>query len=184
MIFKFLIFRIIKNGKKTENENLMTFISEKSTQQQKTKQKLDTSQIKSSDNRSNLVIKPEDLMNLIRPLINETLVNEINTLYEFDIKNETTNQINKFYVNLKYNKGSVGSGSYLTENSLAKVDCTIKINENDLNDILLEKLTPFGAYMSQKIQVDGSLYQLLQLKKLLSLASSSESLNELISKRN
>jgi putative sterol carrier protein len=112
-------------------------------------------------------ISPEQLLGLIEPLINESLVNEIKTLYEFNIKNEQNEQIKKFYINLKYDQGSVGYGNYLVENPTAKFDCCIKINEFDLNEILLERLAPFNAYMSGRIEIDGNLSDVLKLKKIL-----------------
>ena len=114
------------------------------------------------------VISPEQLLSLIEPLINEELVNDIKILYEFHIKNEASGEVKKFYVNLKYGKGSVGYGNYLVENNSAKVDCCIKINDNDLTEILLERLSPLNAYMSGRIEIDGNLNDVLKLKKILS----------------
>lgn len=113
------------------------------------------------------IMTPEQLLTLIEPLVNESLVNEIQTLYEFHIKSENEDQIKRFFVNLKYNQGSVGHGNYLIQNSSAKVDCCIKVNEKDLNEILLERLSPLNAYMSGRIEIDGNLNDVLKLKKIL-----------------
>jgi hypothetical protein len=86
---------------------------------------------------------------------------------EFHITSENDDQIKRFFVNLKYNQGSVGHGNYLIQNSSAKVDCCIKVNENDLNEILLERLSPLNAYMSGRIEIDGNLNDVLKLKKIL-----------------
>lgn len=75
-------------------------------------------------------------------------------------------------MNLKYNEGSVGYGNYLIENNSAKIDCIIKINENDLNEMLVERLSPLNAYMSGRIEIDGNLNDVLKLKKILTTSIS------------
>ena len=164
-------------------QTLMSFMQQPTIHHQQQVENKTGSSVDSIKTEQN--VTPEHLLTLIEPLINESLVNEIQTLYgrnsyfiklkinfyfiflEFHIRNENEAQMKKFFVNLKYNKGSVGYGNYLIENNSAKVDCCIKVNENDLNEILLERLSPLNAYMSGRIEIDGNLNDVLKLKKIL-----------------
>ena len=113
-------------------------------------------------------ISPYHLLKLFEPLVNENVVNEVQTLYEFHIKTKSTNayehdKVEVFHLDLKYApKGMIGYGP-----SMAKADCTIRVNAEDLNDLLTDKLKPFSAYMSGRIEIDGDLQDVFKLKKLI-----------------
>jgi hypothetical protein len=127
------------------------------------------------DHTSVHTVTPDKLIKFIEPLINENSVQKIQTLYEFHIKNTNTDVVDIIFLNLKYNCGSCGLGRF---NALdARVDCTIKLSANDLNEILMERLSPFNAYMYGNIEVDGNLQDVIKLKSIL---SSVPSINKLI----
>lgn len=65
--------------------------------------------------------------------------------------------------------GKIGSGRAPFSE---KTDCIIRINENDLHELLTENLKPFTAYMSGRIEIDGDLQDVMKLKKLISSVSS------------
>jgi erythrocyte band 7 integral membrane protein len=118
---------------------------------------------------------PFKLLTLLKPLLNESLIREIQTVYEFHIKaekhankyEEVQNDI--FYLDLKtLPNGNIGIGPCL----FSKVDCVIKLNDEDLNDLLTDKLKPFTAYMSGRIEIDGDLQDVFKLKKLIKSVTS------------
>lgn len=113
---------------------------------------------------------PYKLLTLLKPLLNESLIKEVQTVYEFHITAEKS--ANKyeaiksdiFYLDLKtLPNGNIGIGPCLS----SKVDCVIKLNDEDLNDLLTDKLKPFTAYMSGRIEIDGDLQDVFKLKKLI-----------------
>lgn len=114
-------------------------------------------------------VSPYKVLKLLEPLINESLVKEIQTVYEFHIKSKSTSQYEHdkceiFHLDLKYApKGKLGTGPYM----FAKVDCIIKLSDQDLNELLTDNLKPFTAYMSGRIEIEGDLQDVFKLKKLI-----------------
>ena len=112
---------------------------------------------------------PFKLLKLLQPLLTEHLIREIQTVYEFHIRTKGANQYEAdkfevFYLDLKsMPAGSMGVGSCLT----AKVDCIIKLSDEDLKELLTDKLKPFTAYMSGRIEIEGDLQDVFKLKKLI-----------------
>jgi putative sterol carrier protein len=121
------------------------------------------------------IFSPHKLLQLITPHLNEHLVKEIQTVYEFHIKmkkkegnNSTGNYAQEesqvFYLDLKnIPKGQTGTGNSI----FSKADCIIKLSEEDLFDLLSDNLKPFTAYMSGRIEIDGDLQDVMKLKKLI-----------------
>ena len=120
-------------------------------------------------------LSPFQLLKLFEPLINEQVVREVQTVYEFHLnikpvdggeQKATLNgtKVEVFHLDLKYSpKGHIGFGPYLA----AKADCIIKMSDEDLNELLTDKLKPFTAYMSGRIEIDGDLQDVFKLKKLI-----------------
>jgi hypothetical protein len=123
----------------------------------------------STDN-SGYLITPEKLIKFFEPLINQTSVQKIQTVYELHVKNRDTDRVDIIFLNLKHGCGSSGFGKF--DSSGMNADCTIKLSVHDLNEILLERLSPFNAYMHGNIEVDGNLQDVIKLKTLLSSAPS------------
>lgn len=114
---------------------------------------------------------PMGILRLVEPLINEKLVLEINTSYEFHIK--IGDDVQVYHLDLKCPpRGSIGRGPSL----FSKCDCVIKLNDHDLKELLMDNLKPFTAYMSGRIEVEGALQDVFRLKKLIS------SVNTILSK--
>lgn len=119
---------------------------------------------------------PMKLLKLIEPLLTENLVNEIQTVYEFHIRMDSLNtnkvydqsQVEMFHLDLKSPpKGRIGRGMSLFQ----RADCIIKMNDQDLVELLTDKLKPFTAYMSGRIEIDGDLQDVFKLKKLIKSVS-------------
>lgn len=126
-----------------------------------------TTDTSSVDDRISL----QALIKIVEPLINENSVKQIQNIYEFYIVNGNDSSENEiFHVNLKHGNGFIGFGCYQNQND---VDCSIKVNANDLNDLLNERLSPLNAYMSGKIEINGNLQDVLKLKNLISSSISS-----------
>lgn len=116
---------------------------------------------------------PHKLIALLQPQLNETLVKEINTVYEFHIKTTGNNKSqfefeadtwDVYYLDLKnVPKGQVGVGASV----LSKADCVIKTTDKDLHELITDKMKPFTAYMSGRIEIDGDLQDVYKLKKLI-----------------
>jgi hypothetical protein len=126
-------------------------------------------------------MSPMKLFKLLEPLINENLVKEIQTVYEFHIKivnssdRYSEERVETFHLDLKNSpKGLIGRGASL----FSKPDCTIKLNDQDLKELLSDNLKPFTAYMSGRIEIDGDLQDVFKLKKLInSVVINSKKLN-------
>lgn len=114
---------------------------------------------------SESVDSPMGVLKLIEPMITEKLVAEINTTYEFHIKIESEpSSVEIYHLDLKTPpRGSIGKGP----NIFSKTDCSIKLSDRDLTDLLTDQLKPFTAYMSGRIEVDGNLQDVFRLKKLI-----------------
>lgn len=139
-----------------------------------------TSGSSSGDNSENLPFK---LLKLLQPLINENLIREIQTVYEFHIrakqgaKSSLEEKLDIFFLDLKtLPSGSMGVGPCL----FSKVDCIIKLSEEDLSDLLTDNLKPFTAYMSGRIEVEGDLQDVFKLKKLIKNVTTAMGVNKII----
>lgn len=109
---------------------------------------------------------PMGVLKLIEPLLNEKVVQEINTTYEFHIKIDSEpSSVEIYHLDLKTPpRGSIGKGPSI----FSRTDCAIKLSDRDLADLLTDRLKPFTAYMNGRIEVDGNLQDVFRLKKLIS----------------
>lgn len=127
-----------------------------------------------SHKNSSLEYKPFKLLKFIEPLITENIVKEIDAVYEFHIigKFDNLKQENKreiFHLDIKNN---VSNRVSIGIQNTSKTDCIIKLTEESLNDLLADKLKPFTAYLSGKIEIEGDLNSVFKLKKLIKLLPS------------
>lgn len=99
------------------------------------------------------------LVQRIKPVLNEELVRQIKTTYQFNIAT-----LGQFYLDLKNNGGSCDTGPY----PLSSPDVTITISNpedlrllstNDSNELV-------QAYLNHRITIDGSLQDAMNLKIL------------------
>jgi putative sterol carrier protein len=125
-----------------------------------------------TQDKSNSEFSPFRVLKLVEPLINESVVKEIQTVYEFHIRMDSVNndkvyqesKIEVFHLDLKNSpKGLIGRGPSV----FGKSDCVIKLNDQDLTELLTDKLKPFTAYMSGRIEIEGDLQDVFKLKKLI-----------------
>ena len=122
-----------------------------------------------SDINSANKMSPFKVLKMLEPLINESMVKEIQTVYEFHISSTSERGLVEiFFLDLKnLQKGRIGQG----HSPFSRTDCVIRISEEDLNELLTDNLKPFTAYMSGRIEIDGDLQDVFKLKKLISSVS-------------
>jgi hypothetical protein len=146
--------------------NLMSFLMPGAAEALNSTAKATTSVKKETE------FSPFRVLKLVEPLINEAMVKEIQLVYEFQIRMDSTNtdpnytesQIEVYHLDLKNApKGLIGRGPSL----FGKPDCTIKLNDQDLTELLMDTLKPFTAYMSGRIEIEGDLQDVFKLKKLI-----------------
>ncbi len=85
-----------------------------------------------------------------QPLLNENLVREIQTVYEFHIKSSIKpnnayepENMQIFYLDLKnMPHGEIGEG----KSPRSKADCVIKTSEQDLNELIADELKLKAIY--------------------------------------
>ncbi len=126
---------------------------------------IEMEEVNASDNK----MSPFKILKMLEPLMDESMVQDTQTVYEFHISSTTEiGKIEVFYLDLKNMKrGKVGQGNA----PFSKCDCAIRINDQDLNELLTDNLKPFTAYMSGRIEIDGDLQDVFKLKKLISSVS-------------
>lgn len=149
-------------------------------------EKLDTVKQRNAEQKtvqlsqSYLENKPFKLLKFMESLITENLVKEINRVYEFHIIKDFEDQTKEkkcdiFYLDIK---NEIKSRVLIETRTFTKSDCIIKLNEESLNDLLNDNLTPFTAYLSGKIEIEGDLNDVFKLKKLIkSIPSNFNNLN-------
>jgi putative sterol carrier protein len=114
------------------------------------------------------IFSPLKVLKLLEPLINEKVVKEINTVYEFHIR-KNDQSVEVYHLDLKnVPRGKIGHGPSL----FSKADCVIKLSDEDLKELLTDNLKPFTAYMSGRIEIEGVLQDVFKLKKLIKSVTS------------
>jgi len=134
-------------------------------QQESTSTAIDMEAASGSDRK----MSPFKILKMLEPLMDENMVQEIQTVYEFHISSTAEKgSVEVFYLDLKNMKqGKIGQGNA----PFSKCDCVIRISDEDLNELLTDNLKPFTAYMSGRIEIDGDLQDVFKLKKLISSVS-------------
>ena len=102
---------------------------------------------------------PAALFNSIRPMINETVVNETGGTFLFNLKGAHPGQ---WFLDLKNGSGSVGPAS---EDQAA--DVTMTMDSDDMVKMFRGKLKPTAAFMGGKLKISGSIQLAMKLDKLM-----------------
>ena len=103
---------------------------------------------------------PAGIFNKIKPLLNETVVQQVGATYLFVISGENGGS---WLLDLKNSSGSV---SEATEDT--PTDVTMKMEANNMVDMFQGKLKSTTAFMTGKLSVSGNMGLALKLDKLLS----------------
>ncbi|CAF0942915.1 unnamed protein product [Rotaria sordida] len=111
--------------------------------------------VKSTHNSTSPVLQL--LVQRLKSVVNEELVRQIKTTYQFNIAT-----LGQFYLDLKNDHGSCDIGPY----PLSSIDVTITLSNPE--DLRLLSTTDSNelvqAYLSQRITIDGSLQDAMNLK--------------------
>lgn len=149
--------------------NMMSFMNMGQHEPEATSIDMVNIQVDGGGGGSENKMSPFKILKMMEPLINESMVKEIQTVYEFHISSTSERGVDEvFYLDLKnLQKGKIGQGNA----PFSKTDCVIRISDEDLNELLTDNLKPFTAYMSGRIEIDGDLQDVFKLKKLISSVS-------------
>ncbi|XP_064639357.1 stomatin-like protein 1 [Lineus longissimus] len=102
---------------------------------------------------------PKKLINLLRPQLNEYLVRDFQSVYQFIVQGEDGGM---FFLDLKHGQGSVGEGHPSSE-----PDVTLTLSTEDMQRLFEGSLKPFQAYMSSRLQLNGDLAAAMKLEDLI-----------------
>ena len=137
---------------------------------------LKADQAKKPNEEKKDMFSPFNILKLLEPHINESLVKEIQTVYEFHITSNESEKVDVFFLDLKHlPKGQMGIGPSM----FSKVDCVIKLSGDDLKELLTDRLKPFTAYMSGRIEIQGDLQDVFKLKRLIKNVTSTLNLKKI-----
>ncbi|XP_037556141.1 hydroxysteroid dehydrogenase-like protein 2 isoform X2 [Dermacentor silvarum] len=101
----------------------------------------------------------EGVFSMISVYLNDDLVKQIGGVFVFDVKGEP----NRWYVDLKNGKGSVGKG----DPPQGKVDVTFVMERDTFIKMFTGKLNPTSAFMAGKLSLKGDLPMAMRLDKLM-----------------
>ncbi|XP_073724948.1 stomatin-like protein 1 [Misgurnus anguillicaudatus] len=108
----------------------------------------------------------EGLLDRVRSVLNEELVHQIKACYRFQISTDS-GQTNNYYVDLTEGCGACGVGVLPKD-----PDVSLSASEQDLLAMFQGDLTPFAAYSSRRLRVDGDLNTAMKLETLIRVLKS------------
>ena len=106
------------------------------------------------------LLKPEELFCVVKGVINEDVCAKVAAIYEFHVLNGVEGKI--WTIDMKNSPGYVKDGPYS-----GIVDVKFTLSTEDFQNIFYGKLSPTDAYMSGKLEVDGSLQTATRLEYLV-----------------
>lgn len=98
-------------------------------------------------------------MNNLKKIITPEMIKSTNAVYGFSITDASPSE---WYIDLKTEGGSLGSGAYS-----GKVDCTLTMNTDVFNQVVSGALKPSAAFMSGKLKIKGNMGMAMKLEKLM-----------------
>ncbi|KAM9808043.1 stomatin-like protein 1 [Neosynchiropus ocellatus] len=105
----------------------------------------------------------EELLEEVKRHLSESLVNRVGACFQFHISSEDGGQ-RSYYVDLSQGSGAVGPGSLSQQ-----PDVTLTMSEVDLLAMFQGSVTPFAAYTSGRLQIQGDIQTALRLEELAKL---------------
>ncbi|XP_020604794.1 hydroxysteroid dehydrogenase-like protein 2 [Orbicella faveolata] len=100
------------------------------------------------------------LFDTIKSLCNEELVKSVNGVFEFHLEGK---EPGVWYLDLKNNSGSSGSGSYPGGGA----SCTMTLDSDDFVALFKGQLNPTQAFMAGKLKIKGDMMVAMKLEKLM-----------------
>nr|XP_002119614.1 stomatin-like protein 1 [Ciona intestinalis] len=101
----------------------------------------------------------DNLLRVLKTAVNEELVQEVDTLYQFNI---TGIQDGNFFADLRTGSGVVGLG-VCSESP----DVTFSLSMSTLQKIIAGSVTPYNAYIGGQLHMDGDTDKAMKLEKVV-----------------
>uniref|UniRef100_A0A1A7YJE8 Podocin n=1 Tax=Iconisemion striatum TaxID=60296 RepID=A0A1A7YJE8_9TELE len=111
----------------------------------------------------------EDLLSSVQMILSEDLVHRVGACFQFEISSADGQQL-KYYLDLSQGRGALGSGSLCRE-----PDVTLSMNDSDLVAMFQGELSPFAAYRSGRLNVQGDTSTAMKLEELTKLLKKNHS---------
>uniref|UniRef100_A0A1A8KIM4 Podocin n=2 Tax=Nothobranchius kuhntae TaxID=321403 RepID=A0A1A8KIM4_NOTKU len=105
----------------------------------------------------------EDLLSSVQMILSENLVHQVGACFQFEVSSVDGQQL-KYYLDLSQGRGTVGSGSLCRE-----PDVTLSMSDSDLVAMFRAELSPFAAYSSGRLNVQGDMKTAMKLEELTKL---------------
>ncbi|XP_053742171.1 stomatin-like protein 1 [Synchiropus splendidus] len=104
----------------------------------------------------------EELLEEVKCHLSDSLVDRVGACFQFHISSEDGQR--SYYVDLSQGSGAVGPGSLSQQ-----PDVTLTMSEVDLLAMFQGSVTPFAAYTSGRLQIQGDIQTALRLEELAKL---------------
>ncbi|KAL9962945.1 hypothetical protein ACROYT_G032103 [Oculina patagonica] len=107
------------------------------------------------------LLTPEQLVKLVSSVLNESLVQEIGGMFQFNILGENGGT---WYLDLKS-----GHGQIYTEKPVDNPDVVLTMSVDDMQQIFYGQTAAFDAYMQGTLKVDGDLRMAMSLEAIVKM---------------
>ena len=107
------------------------------------------------------LLTPEELVKLVSSVLNESLVQEIGGMFQFNILGENGGT---WYLDLRS-----GHGKIYTDKPVDNPDVVLTMSVDDMQQIFYGQTTAFDAYMQGTLKVDGDLRMAMSLEAIVKM---------------
>ena len=107
------------------------------------------------------LLTPEQLVKLVSSVLNESLVQEIGGMFQFNVLGENGGT---WYLDLRS-----GHGKIYTEKPVDNPDVVLTMSVDDMQQIVYGQTTAFDAYMQGTLKVDGDLRMAMSLEAIVKM---------------
>lgn len=107
------------------------------------------------------LLTPEQLVKLVSSVLNESLVQEIGGMFQFNILGENGGT---WYLDLRS-----GHGKIYTEKPVDNPVVVLTMSVDDMQQIFYGQTTAFDAYMQGTLKVDGDLRMAMSLEAIVKM---------------
>lgn len=121
---------------------------------------VDSSPSGNGETGSNL-LTPEQLVKLVSSVLNESLVQEIGGMFQFNILGENGGT---WYLDLRSGRGKI-----CTDKPVDNPDVVLTMSVDEMQQIFYGNTTAFDAYMQGTLKVDGDLTMAMSLEAIVKI---------------
>ena len=109
------------------------------------------------------LLTPEQLVKLVSSVLNESLVQKIEGMFQFNVLGENGGG-GAWYLDLRS-----GHGKIYTEKPLDNPDVVLTMSVDDMQPIFYGQTTAFDAFMQGTLKVDGDLRMAMSLEAIVKM---------------